>query len=451
MLHQPGDMIRDRYRIVKSLGQGGIGITYEAIDQTTGHPVAVKALSLRQLPDWKALDLFEREAKVLETLHHPAIPAYLDHFQVDLPQDRLFYLVQALAEGESLAQMVERGWRATEADARDIAAQVFTILNYLHRLNPPVIHRDIKPENIIRRQDGQIYLVDFGSVQAAYRNTVAGGGTFVGTFGYMPPEQFRGQVYFASDLYSLGGTILFLLTHRSPAELPQQRMKLNFRNQISVSAEFVDWLEQMVEPAVEDRFQSAEAALNALQLDRSSAPATRPRSQMVLGKPKGSRVKLQRSRDRLQIEIPPAGIADPELLGPSGFAAFWTGLLLFLTPAAIAGAYASGIWFFPLFLVPFYAAFLRLLGGVVFIAAGSTFLEINRSSFRQGWHCLGMSGERRGSTQDLRVEMESSEYFKTLTLWEGVHKQLSATGLTKVEQEWLNAELSSFLKEMRCW
>jgi serine/threonine protein kinase len=120
--HQPGDIIAERYRIIAILGQGGTGTTYEAQDQKnnqgvlgsggtgttyaaqdqkTGQKVALKALSLVGMTDWKVLELFEREAKVLSRLNHPAIPKYLDYFQVETSQNHWFYLVQELAHGTS--------------------------------------------------------------------------------------------------------------------------------------------------------------------------------------------------------------------------------------------------------------------------------------------------------------------------------------------------------------
>ena len=180
---QSGQVIGDRYRIIAPLGQGGMGITYQAENLTNNQPVAIKALSLRQLTDWKALELFEREAKILATLNHPAIPKYLDYFQTDTSSDRRFYLVQELIAGQSLATLVQQGWHTNEAGVKQIALQLIEILNYLHHLNPPVIHRDIKPQNIIRQSDGQLFLVDFGAVQDMYRHTLLKSGTFVGTYG----------------------------------------------------------------------------------------------------------------------------------------------------------------------------------------------------------------------------------------------------------------------------
>ena len=272
-LHAPGEIIAQRYSIVGTLGQGGSGITYQAEDSQTRQQVAIKALSLHRMTDWKMIELFEREARILAHLNHPRIPKYLDYFQVDTPQDRLFYLVQQLAPGQSLGTLVQNSWRASEEEVRRIATQILEILVYLHKFKTPVIHRDIKPQNIIlhnfsgQRQEkrGQVFLVDFGAVQDTYHSTLMRGSTMVGTYGYMAPEQFRGQAVPATDLYGLGATLLFLLTHRSPADLPTDRLKIDFRSRVQISEEFADWLEKMLEPDVEDRFASAKEALAVLQ------------------------------------------------------------------------------------------------------------------------------------------------------------------------------------------
>ncbi|GAB4197627.1 MAG: hypothetical protein Fur006_46470 [Coleofasciculaceae cyanobacterium] len=281
-LHQPGDIIAQRYRITDILGQGGVGITYAAEDLKSGEQVALKVLSLRQMGDWKQLELFEREAKILAQLNHPAIPRYLDYFQVDTSEDRAFYIAQQRVEGKSLAELVKNGWRMNESGVRRIAAQVLKILVYLHSLKPPVVHRDIKPQNLIwvplpskgGTQRGQVFLVDFGAVQDTYRSTLVKSGTIVGTFGYMAPEQFQGQAVPATDLYGLGATLLFLMTHRSPAELPTERLKISFRSRLQLSERFGDWLEKMLEPDVEERFPSAKEALTSLRGKRSVAKSS---------------------------------------------------------------------------------------------------------------------------------------------------------------------------------
>ncbi len=283
-LHQVGDIISaessvvgtgasgNSYRVDALLGEGGTSLTYAATVQGSGEQVAIKVLSLKNFSDWKVAELFEREAQVLKHLDHPHIPNYCDYFQITSEDDHRFYLVQELVAGKSLAALVHREaqdttWQANEKQARWIAEAVLKILTYLHGLMPPVIHRDIKPDNLILQPGGTVYLVDFNAMQAVYRNTKSFRSTFVGTLGYMPPEQFSGQVSFCSDLYSLGATLVFLLSGQSPAELPEEDMAIQFREVIGgrISTDFADWLEQMLEPMAEDRFQTAEMALAALR------------------------------------------------------------------------------------------------------------------------------------------------------------------------------------------
>jgi serine/threonine protein kinase len=253
------------YNIIGILGEGGSGVTYRALDTKNQQLVALKALSLHQIDDWKAIELFEREAKVLSTLDRDGIPKYLDYFTTDLDGDRYFYIVQELAPGKNLLEWMRSGWRVNEAEVKAITIQILEILIYLHRHYPPIVHRDLKPSNIIKTEDGKIFLVDFGAVQQTYHDTFLRGSTVVGTYGYMAPEQFRGQAVPATDLYGLGATILHLLTHRSPAEIPQDGLRLNFRDRLQVSSSFADWLERMLEPDVSSRFSSSTKALEVLK------------------------------------------------------------------------------------------------------------------------------------------------------------------------------------------
>ena len=294
-LYQPGDTIKEKYRIVGILGEGGTAITYEAIDLTQEISVAIKVLSLQQTRDWKLVELFEREAKVLKNLNHSRIPSYLDYFFIDTSRDRQFFLVQEIIPGKSLATLVEQGWYFQQEEVKNIAQQVLEILSYLHSLQPPVIHRDIKPHNIIRTDTGEVYLVDLGAVQDVYRNTLTRGATFVGTIDYMPPEQLRGHANFASDLYSLGCTLLYLLTRRSPSELPLQRMKINFRSSLNIDAQFAHWLDIILEPALEDRFNSTNEALEKLNSKIFSS----------IKALSGSNITVKNNSNGLFFDIPP--------------------------------------------------------------------------------------------------------------------------------------------------
>ncbi|WP_437976682.1 protein kinase [Sorangium sp. So ce295] len=266
-----GHVIADRYRVVRVLGRGGNAITYEAEDLSTGGRVAVKQLLIWKHAEWKALDLFEREARVLSSLTHPSIPRYIDYLKLDGAQGPCFYLVQELAPGRPLSAWVKDGWRADEAEATTIARHVLRTLLYLQGFSQPIVHRDIKPQNLLRHEDGSVYLVDFGAVGEA-RDTTSGGSTVVGTYGYMAPEQFRGRAAPGSDLYGLGATLLHVLSGRDPADLPQKGMRFDVRGSVQVSPPFADWLDRMLDPDLDRRFATAREALLALDRPAERGP-----------------------------------------------------------------------------------------------------------------------------------------------------------------------------------
>jgi WD40 repeat protein/Tfp pilus assembly protein PilF len=263
-----------RYRIVRALGRGAMGVTYEAEPLEGGARVALKELGLAGVADWKIVELFERESRVLAMVTHPAVPAYVDHFSVDRDGGPAFCLVQQLAPGRTLADLVAGGWRAEEAEATRIAAALLDVLGYLHARRPPVFHRDIKPLNILREAAGKVWIVDFGAVRDVYRSTLGGGSTIAGTFGYMAPEQLHGVARPESDLYGVGATLVHALCGQAPTDIPHRKLRLDFRSRVKVSPAFGAWLEKMLEPAPEDRFPSARHALVALR--QATVAAARP-------------------------------------------------------------------------------------------------------------------------------------------------------------------------------
>jgi hypothetical protein len=116
IIAHPNTEQETHYQIVGVLGEGGSGTTYQACIVGSETSVALKQLSLKQMDDWKSIDLFEREAKTLSQLNHPAIPKYIDYFTIDTPTDRHFYIAQALAPGKTLSDWSESGARYTEAE-----------------------------------------------------------------------------------------------------------------------------------------------------------------------------------------------------------------------------------------------------------------------------------------------------------------------------------------------
>jgi serine/threonine protein kinase len=277
---QAEQILQNRYQIERQLGNNGIRQTWLAKDLQADDEkkswVVVKLLAFGGAVQWDDLKLFEREAQILKQLNHPRIPRYIDYFCID-DRSLWFCLVQAYIPGESLKQKLATAKRFSEQQTRKIAAEILKILIHLHELNPGVLHRDIKPSNLIWGKDNQIYVVDFGAVQdkAAKEGVTF---TVVGTYGYAPMEQFGGRAVPASDLYALGATLIHLLTGTSPADLPQQDLRLQFQDRVHLSTSFVSWLEKLTAPAPEQRFASARQALEALKfsLTVKSPPKNQP-------------------------------------------------------------------------------------------------------------------------------------------------------------------------------
>ncbi|MEO1591146.1 MAG: serine/threonine-protein kinase [Cyanobacteria bacterium J06632_22] len=264
-----GLVLNQRYQLQECLGSSPDRRTFLATDrQAIGQrQVVVKLFLFSSEAKWETYKLFEREAETLKSLDHVAIPQHLDAFDVDTPLGKGFALVQTYVPLRSLQEWVETGRRFTEADLVHIATELLTVLDYLHGMQPPVIHRDLKPSNVLMgdrtaHSPGEVYLIDFGSVQTADHG---GTRTVVGTYGYMPLEQFGNRAVPASDLYSLGATLIYLATGQHPADLPQQHLKIDFARQAHLSPRLTQWIETLVDPALSHRPKSAAIALQQLK------------------------------------------------------------------------------------------------------------------------------------------------------------------------------------------
>ena len=265
-------IISDRYKLDKKLSSKASRTTYLARDMETDSSVVVKVLEFNELFSWDNLKLFEREAKTLQNINHPQIPDYLDFIELN-EEFRGFALVQSYIDAPSLEELIQQGIKFSEKEIIELARKLLEILNYLHGLKPPVIHRDIKPSNILINNRsgnsiGDVYLVDFGSVQTIAKKE-AGTITIVGTYGYIPLEQFMGQTTFASDLYSLGMTLIYLVTGTHPGDLAQEKGKVRFSGD-GISYGFKRWLSKITEPYADKRYSSASKALKALYAQKNS-------------------------------------------------------------------------------------------------------------------------------------------------------------------------------------
>ncbi len=213
-----GDVLQNRYRIVKLLAQGGFGTLYRAWDTALGRPCVLKE-NLAVSPD--AQRQFLREAKILANLSHPNLPRVTDYF-VDQMGGQ--YLVMDYVEGQDLQQLVEeRGGPFPEDRALEWGLQICDALSYLHLQSPPVIHRDVKPANIRITPQGKAVLVDFGIAKVYDPQTKTTLGAQAISPGYSPLEQYgKGRTDARSDIYALGATLYTLVTGQEPVESTQR-------------------------------------------------------------------------------------------------------------------------------------------------------------------------------------------------------------------------------------
>lgn len=264
--------LRGRYYIIKPLGGGGFARTYLAEDvDKLNEKCVVKQLAPQVQGSWsrkKAVELFQQEATRLQQLgEHPQVPTLYAYFK----EDDYLYLVQQFIEGQNLLQELKEQEVFNEAKIRYLLNDLLPLLATIHEQH--VIHRDIKPENIIRRQrDGKLVLIDFGVSKQKTGTVNPKPGTNIGSFGYAPLEQmYSGEAHPASDLYSLGVTCFYLLTHVSPWEVWMQQgysWTLSWRQHLRqpISPELTHIIDKLLQPNYQQRYQSAEEVLEDLMI-----------------------------------------------------------------------------------------------------------------------------------------------------------------------------------------
>jgi len=260
---------RDRYQILRMLGKGGFGVTFLVQDVVLpGSPLCV----IKQLcpkttnsKSWElACERFEKEAKTLGQLgKHSQIPMLLDYFKANGE----FYLVQEYVWGYTLAQEVKRTGRQSEAAVKQFLLKLLSILQYVHKNH--VIHRDIKPHNLLLcEDDGRLVLIDFGAVkEELVQNSETT--NFVGTVGFAPPEQFSLRPVYASDIYAVGVTCLYLLTGKAPLEFDHDPKtgEIYWQKEVDISDTFAQILGQMLKICIQERFQSVDDVIWALGME----------------------------------------------------------------------------------------------------------------------------------------------------------------------------------------
>jgi outer membrane protein assembly factor BamB/tRNA A-37 threonylcarbamoyl transferase component Bud32 len=264
---EPGITLVNRYLIQSVVGVGGMGAVYCARDMH--FPNVVKLVAVKEMVNLARDPLihdtiirnFEREANILATLSHPSIPRIYDYFS----QDRRSYLILEFIEGKDLEAILnETNGFLSEAQVVNWAIELCDVLSFLHNYKPePIIFRDMKPSNIMLNNHGHILLVDFGIARTFQTGQK---GTMIGTEGYSPPEQYKGEATPLADIYALGATMHHFLTKRDPRLEPpfsfSERMITSINPAVSVELETIIYTALQYNPA--ERFPSAEKMKEAL-------------------------------------------------------------------------------------------------------------------------------------------------------------------------------------------
>ncbi len=278
-----GTILQNRYRIIKTLGQGGFGRTYLAEDQRRFNELcAIKEL----IPvvtggyAWeKAKELFQREAAILYQIQHPQVPQFRERFE----QDQRLFLVQDYVAGKTYSTLLDErkasGKVFAEQEVLQLIQSLLPILEHIHSRG--MIHRDIAPDNIILRDSDRLpVLIDFGVVkELATRlnspdNTIPA--TTVGKFGYAPSEQMQtGRAYPSSDLYALAVTAIVLLTGKEPQQLfDDNQLSWSWERWVTVNPQLAQVLNRMLSRKPSERYQSATEVMQALQVVGKPSPPT---------------------------------------------------------------------------------------------------------------------------------------------------------------------------------
>jgi serine/threonine protein kinase len=452
------EILGSRYSIQAQLGKKPGRYTYLALDEETQNLVVVKLLKLDSDFEWDSLKLFEREAQILQNLSHPAIPQYLDFFDIDSPQTKGFALVQSYIDAKSLEEQVKTGRTFSEVELQEIADKILNILIYLHDRNPSIIHRDIKPSNILLTNRsgnsvGEVYLVDFGSVQNI---TVVENGTLtvVGTYGYMSPEHFGGRAVPTSDLYSLGATLIYLATGIHPADFPQKDLQIQFEDKTQLSQHFTSWLKKVLEPSQEKRFTSAKVALEAL---KNPEEVNFRFANYLPIKPVDTKILLKKNAEKIVIVKPEPGWVFSSL-----------GKLMTYTISSFVGlCFLMVFRNFPLigWLISLSIFWLGLVqwADFLFEIFGKTRLVIDKKRIYLNYEIFGLRFKKpRPSLRQDIIKLEYTNSFlqedknsrsnptykeisPAIIVWAG-NKQYKLTGMTQTEVDWLLKELSDSLE-----
>ena len=274
------------YHDLSLIGHGSQATMLKALDKDN-RPVAIKVFDLKNIDDWKNADLFEREIAVLKNLHVHGVPAYIE--TIKAPD--YIYLIEEYVDARSLEKQLDDGRKFTLDECVKIFENTARIIKDLGDCAPPVVHRDIKPANLLVDDDLNVYLVDFGVVA---NKTATFSMTFAGTAGYVAPEQLYGKANTASDIFSLGATMLHLVTGISPCDMQLDGIEPDIDKYMT--SKIPVWLQNIIKRMMsvdpEMRPQTGEELINYLEQNKET--------QLVNGKGRTS-IKQFAKNNRVKI------------------------------------------------------------------------------------------------------------------------------------------------------
>lgn len=257
-----GQVIDDKYEILKLIGKGGMSKVYLAMDKRLNKQWAVKEVqkNARDNNNEVVVQSAIEEAQMIKELDHPAIVRIVDIIE----NDEVIYIIEDYIEGETLGSIVEEHGAQPQKMVIDWAMQLCEALEYLHTRKPPIIYRDMKPANVMLKPDGNVKVIDFG-IAREYKEHGLADTINLGTRGYAAPEQFgdKGQTDARTDVYCLGATIYHLVSGHNPAEPPYEMKPIRYWNpQLSAGLEVI--IQKCTQFNPEDRYQSCAELLYAL-------------------------------------------------------------------------------------------------------------------------------------------------------------------------------------------
>lgn len=275
-----GQVIDDKYEILKLIGQGGMSRVYLAMDKRLNKQWAIKEIEKRAKDKNNEIVIQSAiaEANLIKQLDHPAIVRIVDI----IDNGNVIYIIEDYIEGETLSTILENNGAQPQELVIEWAMQICEALEYLHTRKPPIIYRDMKPANVMIKPDGNIKVIDFG-IAREYKDQSLADTVSLGTKGYAAPEQFggKGQTDARTDVYCLGVTLYHLLTGQNPCEPPYEIYPIRHWNpQLSAGLEAI--IQKCTQLNPDDRYQSCAELLYALHHYEEYGAAYRARQKRKL-------------------------------------------------------------------------------------------------------------------------------------------------------------------------